>query len=141
MILNLSQLIKSCGTGTVPATETKSIGLPANASASWRIMVFAEPPRQLYRDPKLCAVNRDSSIYSDYPIWQLYRDPKLSAVNLDYTISTALSGQLNFQPSTGTLSGPKRLHPFTGIVQKLMPERPLTATKLNRRAVRFQVIA
>ena len=33
-----SQLIKSCGTLTDPATETRSIGLPANALA---VMVFA----------------------------------------------------------------------------------------------------
>jgi hypothetical protein len=34
-------LIKSSGTRTDPAAETKSIGLQADASASWRIMVFA----------------------------------------------------------------------------------------------------
>jgi len=31
MVLNLSQLIKSCGTRTYPAAETESIGLPADA--------------------------------------------------------------------------------------------------------------
>ena len=51
MVLNFSQLIKSCGTRTHPAAETESIGLPADASASWRIMVFAESLRQFYRDP------------------------------------------------------------------------------------------
>jgi hypothetical protein len=71
MVLNLSQLIKSCGTRTDPAAETESIGLPAYAQLS---LVFAEPSGQLYRDPKLCAVNRDSSIYQDYPIWQLCLD-------------------------------------------------------------------
>jgi len=35
---------------TTPATETKSIGLPADASAGWRIMVFASPSGQFYRD-------------------------------------------------------------------------------------------
>jgi hypothetical protein len=48
MVLNLSQLIKSCGTRTDPAAKTKSIGLPADASASWRIMVFASPSGQFY---------------------------------------------------------------------------------------------
>ena len=35
MVLNLSQLIKSCGTRTDPAAETESIGLPAYAQLSW----------------------------------------------------------------------------------------------------------
>jgi hypothetical protein len=38
------------GTLTTPAAETKSIGLPADASASWRIMVFAVPSGQFYLD-------------------------------------------------------------------------------------------
>ena len=38
MRVKSSQLIKSCGTLTDPATETRSIGLPANALA---VMVFA----------------------------------------------------------------------------------------------------
>jgi hypothetical protein len=83
MVLNFSQLIKSCSTRTDPSTETKSIGLPADTQLA---QVFAEPLRQLYRDPRLRAVNRDSFIYRDYPIWQLYRDLKLSAVNRDYLI-------------------------------------------------------
>ena len=40
-------LIKSCATRTVPATETKSIGLQADARV---VMVFASPFRQFYRD-------------------------------------------------------------------------------------------
>ena len=44
---NSSQLIKICATRTVPAAETKSIGLQADAHV---VMVFAMPPRQLYRD-------------------------------------------------------------------------------------------
>ena len=40
-------LIKSCGTLTDPAAETKSIGLQADARV---VMVFATPPRQRYRD-------------------------------------------------------------------------------------------
>jgi hypothetical protein len=38
---------KTLGTLTVPAAETKSIGLQADAQV---VMVFAMPPRQLYRD-------------------------------------------------------------------------------------------
>jgi hypothetical protein len=41
------QLIKSCATRTIPAAETKSIGLRADARV---VMVFATPPRQPYRD-------------------------------------------------------------------------------------------
>jgi hypothetical protein len=40
-------LVKSCGTWTVPAAETKSIGLQADARG---VMVFAIPSSQLYRD-------------------------------------------------------------------------------------------
>jgi len=47
MRVNSSQLIKFLGTLTVPAAETKSIGLRADARV---VMVFATPPRQLYRD-------------------------------------------------------------------------------------------
>ena len=90
---------------------------------------------QLYRDPKLCTVNRDSSIYRDYPIWQLYRDPKRSAFNRDYPISTALFGQRNFQPSTGTLSGPKASSRLPGLCKNSCQRVPLSATQLNRRAV------
>ena len=48
MVLKLFQLIKSCGTETHPAAETQSLGLPAYAQLA---QVFAEPLRQLYRDP------------------------------------------------------------------------------------------
>jgi hypothetical protein len=73
MVLNFSQLIKFCGTETDPAAETESIGLPAYAQLS---LVFAVPLRQLYHGPRLTAVNRDSSIYRDYPIWQLCLNQK-----------------------------------------------------------------
>src|SRR5664279_5393635 len=38
-------LIQSCATGTVPASETKSIGLQADARV---VMVFASPSGQFY---------------------------------------------------------------------------------------------
>jgi hypothetical protein len=46
MIKEFKPLIRFCVTRPdsyrdVPAAETKSIGLQADASASWRIMVFA----------------------------------------------------------------------------------------------------
>jgi hypothetical protein len=41
-------LIKSYATRTVPAAETKSIGLQADARVSWFLQTS---PRQLYRDP------------------------------------------------------------------------------------------
>jgi hypothetical protein len=43
MRANLSQLIKICAIRTDPDAEIKSVGLPVDASASWRIMVFAHP--------------------------------------------------------------------------------------------------
>jgi hypothetical protein len=42
-----NSLIKSCSIRTVPAAETKSIGLQADARV---VMVFASPSGQLYRD-------------------------------------------------------------------------------------------
>jgi hypothetical protein len=50
MRANSFQLIKFCCIRTDTAAETKAIGLQADASASWRIMVFAMSPRQFYRD-------------------------------------------------------------------------------------------
>jgi hypothetical protein len=48
--------IKSCATWTVPATETKSIGLQADARV---VMVFATPPRHFYRDTQFTPIYRD----------------------------------------------------------------------------------
>jgi hypothetical protein len=47
MRANSFQLIKFCCTRTDPAAETKSMGLQSDARV---VMVFAMPPRQLYRD-------------------------------------------------------------------------------------------
>jgi hypothetical protein len=49
-------LIKSCCTGTVPAAETKSIGLQADARV---VMVFASPSGQFYLDKKPSSIYRD----------------------------------------------------------------------------------
>jgi hypothetical protein len=46
MQLNISLFIKSCGTWTDPAAETKSIGLQAYASASRRNGTSIKPPRR-----------------------------------------------------------------------------------------------
>jgi len=46
-----NRLIKSCGILTVPAAETKSMGLAADAQG---VMFFANPPRQFYRDQTTC---------------------------------------------------------------------------------------
>jgi hypothetical protein len=40
MRLNFNQLIKSCDTGTIPATKTKSIGLPADALVPCFLLVI-----------------------------------------------------------------------------------------------------
>jgi hypothetical protein len=47
MGINLFQLIKFCCTRTVPAAETNSIGLQADARV---VMVFASPSGQFYCD-------------------------------------------------------------------------------------------
>jgi hypothetical protein len=132
MVLNLSRLIKFSGTETYPAAKTESIGLPAYAHLS---QVFAEPLRQLYRDPELRAVNRDSSIYRDYPIWQLYRDPKPRAVNQDYPIWQLCLDAEIFSHLPGLLSGPKAPSRLPGLCKNSCQRVPRTATQLNRRAV------
>ena len=132
MVFNLARLIKICGTETHTGAKTQSIGLPAYAQLA---QVFAEPSGQLYRDPKLCAVNRDSSIYRDYPIWQLYRDPKLSAVNRDYPIWQLCLDIETFSHLPGLFIWTKSFQPSTGILQKLMPARAAVGNSLNRRAV------
>jgi hypothetical protein len=82
MVFNFSRLIKFRYRDSSWCQDTVywAAGLCAAGTS------FCRAIWQFYRDPKLCAVNRDSSIYWDYPIWQLYRDPKLSAVNRDYSI-------------------------------------------------------
>jgi len=56
-----NQFIKSCGTWTDPATETKSIGLQADARV---VMVFAVPPRLFYRDMEILPTYRDHAIWT-----------------------------------------------------------------------------
>jgi len=97
MVFNLAQLIKFCSTKTHPAAETQSLGLPAYAQLA---QVFAEPPRQLYRDPGLTVINRDSSIWT-------------------------------------ALSGPKAPSRLPGLCKNQYQRVPLSATQLNRRAVRW----
>jgi CheY-like chemotaxis protein len=65
---------------TNPAAETKSIGLPADAQA---VMVFAIPLIKFTLTRNFFAVYRDSAVW------------------------TALSGQENSRPSTGTLQKPR----------------------------------
>ena len=69
-------LIKSCVTWTVPAAETKSIGLPADAPVSWFLLFHLDSfilTRQLsstYRDlvpSRQIIMTRDfSTIYQDW---------------------------------------------------------------------------
>jgi len=64
---------------TNPATETKSIGLLAFASAGWRIMVFASPSGQLYHDEAIPA-RLSGLFHQDSFIWT----GKLSSVYRDF---------------------------------------------------------
>jgi hypothetical protein len=71
---NFNPLIKSCYTRTVPATETKSIGPPANAQLSWFLhttltilswrdkscpLIGTTPTGQFHRDTKRSSTYRD----------------------------------------------------------------------------------
>jgi hypothetical protein len=68
-------LIEICCTLTVPAAETKSIGLPADAL----VPSFCSPPRLFHRDTKLlCHLSGLGTVS------QLHRDPKLTAVYRDW---------------------------------------------------------
>jgi len=98
MVLNLSQLIKSYGTRTVPAAETESIGLTADALA---VMVFAEPSGLLYLDGTISL-----------------RQPGF--VHLDSYLDKETFSHL------------------PGLSKNSCQRVPLSATQLNRRAVRLQ---
>ena len=56
-----NSLIKSCATRTVPAAETKSIRLQADAQV---VMVFALPPRLFYRDTEILPTYRDHASWT-----------------------------------------------------------------------------
>src|SRR5450759_5691995 len=107
MRINLVQLIKACATRTVPAAETKSIGLPADAHA---VMVFAPDS---YREPS-------GQFYHD--VTTSYHLPGLS--HLDNFIVTRKSCPL---------TGPDSYRD----VQKRMPTLTRSATQLYHRAVRL----
>jgi hypothetical protein len=76
MRANSFQLIIFCGTRTVPAAETKSIGLQADARV---VMVFAAPSRQFYRD-------QTTSVHLSGlgTVKTIYRDPKFIATYRDW---------------------------------------------------------
>ena len=61
---NLIPPIKSCATRTIPATETRSVGLQADPRV---VMVFAAPPRQFCRDMETLPVNRDYPVKTILP--------------------------------------------------------------------------
>jgi hypothetical protein len=91
-------LIKSCATRTGPATETKSIGLPADARVSWFLLFHLDSfivTRQLlstYRDLvsfRQIIVTRDfSTVYQD---WQKprHRDSDGNSLNRRAVIANA----------------------------------------------------
>ena len=108
MVLNLSQLIKSFGTRTVPAAETESIGLPAYAQLSEFLQ------SHLYN----FTVTQDSQTSTGIsPFRQFYMTTKLSANCRDF------------------VSGSKTLIRLPGLCKNSCQRMPQTATKLNRRTV------
>jgi hypothetical protein len=132
MVFNLYQLIKSCCTRTDPATETESIGLPADAQLSW----FLQSHLDSFSWTKC---SRPST--GIRPSTRIIPSGNFT-VTQDSQPSTGIipSRQLcldteTYSPSTGTLSGPKRSRPSTRIMQKLMPARAAVGNSLNRRAV------
>jgi hypothetical protein len=89
MQVNINPLIKSRGTRTDLATETKSIGADGRprlrrGQARW-CLVFCSPSGLFYLDPKLTAVTRTwyhqdhfivtQSLSSTYRDWQKKRHP------------------------------------------------------------------
>jgi hypothetical protein len=79
-------LIKYCGTRTIPAAETKSIGLPADALVSWLLPTHLDSfivTRQLssiYRDlvPSRQIIVTQN-LLSTYRDWQKTRHPDTDA--------------------------------------------------------------
>jgi hypothetical protein len=120
MGVKLSQLIEFYGTQTDPAAETESIGLPAYAQLSWFLQSHLDS-FTVTRDSEPSTGIRPST--RDYPIWQLYRDPRLSAVNRDYPTWQLCLDAETFGHLQGLFICTKSSQPSTGIVQKLMPAR------------------
>ena len=132
MVLNFFQLIKSSGTETHPAAETESIGLPAYAQLA---QVFAEPLNSFTVTPNSApsigtcpstgiipsgsfTVTQDSQPSTGIiPSGSFAWTPKLSAICRDFT------------------SGPKASNRLPGFCKNSCQRVPLSATKLNRRAV------
>ena len=137
MVFCYSQLIKfryrdsSCCPDTVYWAAGRRAAGTSFCRAIW----------QLYRDPKLCTVNRDSSIYRYYPIWRLYRDPKLAAVNRDSSIYRDYPICQHYRdPKLSAIyrdftSGPKASGRLPGLCKNSCQRVPQSATQLNRRAV------
>jgi len=80
MRVNINQLIKFCGIRTVPAAETKSIGLQADARVSWFLQrhldnfIVTRQLSSIYRDlvpSRQITVTQDLS--STYRDWQKTR--------------------------------------------------------------------
>jgi len=89
MVLNLFPLIKTCDTRTVPAAETKSIGLPADALvprfllAIWTISSWPKTPSHhpdLVPSRQITVTQNLSSTYRD---WQKtrYLDTDANSLN------------------------------------------------------------
>ena len=101
-------LIKSCGTRTVPAAETKSIGLQADARV---VMVFAPPSGQFYH-------NMTNPAHLSGPS------------HLDNFIVTR-----NLRSSTGTLNAEVKTSAFKA---KTHASPDTDGNSLNRRAISIQ---
>jgi hypothetical protein len=120
MVLNFSQLIKFSGTETHSAAETQSIGLPAYAQLA---QVFAEPSGSFTVTP-----NSAPSIGTCPSTGIIPSASYTVTQNSQPSTGIIPSRQLCLDAKTfshlpGLLSGPKRLRPSTGILQKLMPAR------------------
>jgi hypothetical protein len=98
MRVNSFQLIKFCYIQTVPATETKSIGLQADAQLSWFLRATLTVNR--------VASRRSSCHGFCTPSGLFYRDPKLTSITRTCYHQDNFIVTPNARPSTRTLQKP-----------------------------------
>jgi hypothetical protein len=132
MVLNLSQLIKSCSTETHPAAETESIGLLAYAQLSWFLQSHLDSFILTLDSQPSTGIHPSTGII---PSGSFAWTKELSSVNQDSSIYTGYHDNETFGHLPGLLSGLKAPSRLPGLCKNSFQRVPLTATQLNRRAV------
>jgi hypothetical protein len=133
MLLNLSKLIKFSGTETHPAAETQSIWLPAYAQLA---QVFAEPSCSYIVTPNSAPFTGIRPSTGIIPSASFKWTKELSSINRDYPIWQLCLDNETFNHLPGLYLDQKDCVRLPGLCKNSCQRGPLSATQLNRRAVR-----